>query len=176
LLAECRAGDADAFDQFYIRYREAMVAFFARRVREPEVAADLTAETFATALTIVLSSRPLPDMPAAWLFTVARNLLVDSSRRGRVEADARRQLGIGLLSLDDADIERIAEIEAATDLLEKARATLSSSEWDAVHARIVDETPYPELAQRLRCSEAVARKRVSRAVAHLRTAIGGSRV
>jgi RNA polymerase sigma-70 factor (ECF subfamily) len=43
-----------------------------------------------------------------------------------------------------------------------------------LHARVVDEEEYAELALRLRCSEAVARKRVSRAVAHARTVIGGT--
>jgi hypothetical protein len=40
----------EPFDAFYVRYREPVLGFFARRVGKPEVAADLMAETFARAL------------------------------------------------------------------------------------------------------------------------------
>jgi DNA-directed RNA polymerase specialized sigma24 family protein len=39
---------------------------------------------------------------------------------------------------------------------------------EAVEARVVDERDYPDIARDLRCSEAVARKRVSRGLAALR--------
>ena len=106
------------------------------------------------------------------MFTIARNLLIDSTRRGRVEDSARRKLRLEPLVLDDEDLERIAEIAAASDLAQTIRATLSPAEYDVLHARAVDEQPYAELAVRLRCSEAVARKRVSRAVAQVRTVMG----
>ena len=73
--------------------------------------------------------------------------------------------------LDDADIQRIEEVAEAADLAETVRATLSATEYEALRARAVDEESYAELALRLRCSEAVARKRVSRAIAHVRTVI-----
>jgi RNA polymerase sigma factor (sigma-70 family) len=160
----------DSFDAMYLRYREPVLGYFARRVGEPEVAADLMAETFARAL-VRYRTAP-PDDPVAWLFTIARNLLIDSSRHGQVEASARRKLHLEPLVLDDADIQRIEEVAEAADLAETVRATLSPAEYEALHARVVDEESYEELALRLRCSEAVARKRVSRAIANGRIAIG----
>jgi RNA polymerase sigma-70 factor (ECF subfamily) len=159
----------DSFDALYVRYREPVLGYFARRVGEPEVAADLMAETFARALVRYRTSTP--DEPLAWLYTIARNLLIDSSRRGQVEASARRKLHLEPMVLDDADIQRIEEIAEAADLAETVRATLSQTEYEALRARVVDEESYSELALRLRCSEAVARKRVSRAIAHVRTVI-----
>lgn len=160
----------EPFDDLYVRYREPVLGFFARRVGQPEVAADLMAETFARAL--VRYRRKRPDDPAAWLFTIARNLLIDSARRGRVEASARAKLKLEPLVLDDRDIERIGEIAEAADLAETVKRTLTPDAYETLRARVVDEAPYAELAQRLRCSEAVARKRVSRAIAHARTEIG----
>ena len=159
----------DSFDALYLRYRDPVLGYFARRVGEPEVAADLMAETFARALERYERS-PL-DEPLAWLFTIARNLLIDSARRGQVEASARRKLHLEPLVLDDADIQRIEEVAEAVDLAETVRATLSATEYETLRARAVDEESYAELALRLRCSEAVARKRVSRAIAHVRDAI-----
>jgi RNA polymerase sigma-70 factor (ECF subfamily) len=159
----------DSFDALYLRFREPVLGYFARRVGEPEVAADLMAETFARAL-VHYRSAP-PDEPAAWLFAIARNLLIDSARRGQVEASARRKLHLEPMVLDDADIQRIEEVAEAADLADTVRATLSVEEYEALRARAVDEESYAELALRLRCSEAVARKRVSRAIAHMRTVI-----
>ena len=159
----------DSFDAFYLRFREPVLGYFARRVGEPEVAADLMAETFARAL-VAYQTDP-PSEPAAWLFAIARNLLIDSARRGRVETSGRRKLHLEPLTLDDSDIQRIEEIAEAADLADTVRATLSPAEYEALHARAVDEESYAELALRLRCSEAVARKRVSRAIAHMRTVI-----
>ena len=42
--------DADAFAAFYERYIRRVSVYFVRRVLDPEVAVDLTAETFALAL------------------------------------------------------------------------------------------------------------------------------
>ena len=44
------SGDPEDFGQFYDRYVDMLLGYFARRVHDPEVAADLTAETFAAAL------------------------------------------------------------------------------------------------------------------------------
>src|SRR3954451_1358875 len=159
----------DSFDAMYLRFREPVLGYFARRVGNPEVAADLMAETFARAL-VRYRSAP-PDDPAAWLFVIARNLLVDSARRGQVEESARRKLHLEPLVLDDHDLRRIEEIAEAADLAETVRATLSPADYEALRARVVDEASYSELALRMRCSEAVARKRVSRAIAHMRNVI-----
>src|ERR1700755_2759283 len=163
----------DSFDELYRRYREPVLGYFRRRVSEPEVAADLMAETFARAL-VHYRTDP-PDQPVAWLLVIARNLLIDSARRGQVEESARRNLCMGPLVLDDDDLQRIEEIAEAADLAETVRATLSATEYQALRARVVDEESYAELALRMRCSEAVARKRVSRAIAHIRTAIEDGR-
>jgi len=78
-------------------------------------------------------------------------------------------------AVEKLDIElqkQIAQIAEAADLARDVRAALSPAEYEALHARAVDEESYLELAQRLRCSEAVVRKRVSRAVARARAVIG----
>ena len=160
----------ESFDRFYVRYREPVLGFFARRVGEPEVAADLMAETFARAL--VRYRKAPPEAAGPWLFAIARNLLIDSTRRGRVEDSARRKLRLEPLVVDDDDLARIEEIARASDLALLVRAALSPPEYEALQARLVDEEDYAEMAARLRCSPAVARKRVSRAVAQARTVIG----
>ena len=142
-----------------------MLGYFLVRVGDGEVAADLTAETFAEALASAHRFRPDKGSASAWLFGIARNVLAMSRRQGRVEARARRRLGMPRLELTDAVIEQIEAIDTGSlELVDE----LPVDESYAVRARVVDERDYAEIARDLRCSEAVVRKRVSRGLARLR--------
>jgi RNA polymerase sigma factor (sigma-70 family) len=176
LLAAARAGDGQAFAAFYRRRRAIVLAYAGRRTGDPELAADLLAETFAAALAAVLDgARELPREPVAWLMTIAHNKLIDSVRRGQIERAARERLALEPLALDDRDLQRIEELMAATDLESALARLLPAAQLQALRARILDERDYAQIARELRCSEAVVRKRVSRALGTLRGAIGASR-
>jgi RNA polymerase sigma-70 factor (ECF subfamily) len=176
LLDATRGGDPAAFDAFYRRHREVVLAYCAQRVRDPELAADLMAEAFASALLAVHDRiRELPDSPLAWLFAIAHRKLIDSYRRGRVEDEARRRMALEPLVLHDSDIERITEIARSTDVALELASQLPPDQFRALRARVLEEREYEDIACELRCSEAVVRKRVSRALKTLRTAIGGAR-
>ncbi len=172
LLSAARGGDGEAFGLFYRRRRALVLAYVRPRVPDAEVAADLLAETFAAALGAVRDGgRELPDEPVPWLMTIARNKLIDSLRRGRVEQTARRRLALEPLAIEDADLRRIEEIVAQTDLAERLGELLPADQYAALAARIFDEQDYREIAGSLRCSQAVVRKRVSRAIQTLRGAM-----
>ena len=171
LLGEARQGHGGSFEVVYRRHQAVVLTFLARRA-QPEVAADLMAETFACLLVVVRDpSRELPPVPLAWLLVTARNLLIDSHRRGRVADVARRELEMRPVALDDRDLERVAEISAETELLEELAARLDPGQFQALRARVLDELEYAEIAARLQCSESVVRKRVSRALGVLRRAM-----
>jgi RNA polymerase sigma-70 factor (ECF subfamily) len=169
LLHEAREGRPEAFETVYRRHNKVVLAFLARRVSQPELAADLLAETFAALLVLVRDpNRALPRSPVAWLLGTARHLLIDSYRQGRVEAAARERLQMQPLLLDDRDLQRIEEISAETDILAELAAILPADQLSALRARVIDEWDYGTIARELSCSEAVVRKRVSRALKTLR--------
>jgi len=67
--------DADAFSRMYERDSERVLLFLARRTLDADVAVELTAETFALALSFWRRLRELtPEQARVWLFTVARRL------------------------------------------------------------------------------------------------------
>ncbi len=171
LLERTRAGDHDAFGLLYERRHELVLAFLLKRTRSPEVAMDLMAETFAAAL-LALAERPpaIAGSAAPWLLVIARNTLIDSYRRGIVESTARKRLALEPVQITDSDIERVLHVAAETDLLLRLAEELPPEQFDALRARVLDELGYQEIAQRLECSPAVVRKRVSRAIATLRQA------
>jgi RNA polymerase sigma factor (sigma-70 family) len=76
------------------------------------------------------------------------------------------------LVLDDEDLERINQTGSPTAILTLLE-TLPVGQRDAVRARIFDELSYAEVAERLRCSELVARQRVSRGLTRLREQLEG---
>ena len=175
LLEEARGGFGEMFEIVYRRHHAVVLAFLARRVEQPELAADLLAETFASLLALVRDPRRvLPPIPVAWLLVTARNLLIDSHRRGMVDDRARRRLAMRPVVLDDRDLERVEEISAETDLMRELALRLEPDQLQALQARVLDEREYAEIAAALKCSESVVRKRVSRALGVLRRAMEGT--
>jgi len=168
LLASLKPG---SFAVFYRRHVEDLVAFFMRRTRNAELAADLTAETFAAALVARARFDSARGCGSAWLYGIALNKLARVERREAAEWRARRRLGMERIELTDADIERIDSLgssERAHVLLER----LSPQQRDAIRAHVIDERPYGEIARTQGISEAVVRKRVSRGLAAVRQRMG----
>ena len=155
-----------AFDEFYVRHEGLVLAYFRRQVDSPDLALDLTAETFVQALASVRRFRPGPEPAVAWLLAIARHVLLKSLRRGRVADRARRRLGVAAIAVEDEDLERIDRLGSLT--VDQLLAALPADQAEAVRARVVDEESYGDVAARLRCSPLVARKRVSRGLATLR--------
>jgi RNA polymerase sigma-70 factor (ECF subfamily) len=172
LLARTRV-DAEAFGVLYRRYERPILGYLLARVRDAEIAADLTSEVFAAALEAAGSfdaERSGSVSASGWLFTIAHNTLASSFRRGRVAEAARRRLGaLEPLVLDDEDIERVLALGSSDSWVELLDE-LPAGERDAILGRVVDERDYAELAGELGCSTLVVRKRVSRGLARLRNA------
>jgi RNA polymerase sigma-70 factor (ECF subfamily) len=168
------ARDAASFELFYCRHVESVLGFFARRTGDPELAADLCAETFAAALAGRRRYRPDAGAAAAWLYGIASNKLADALRRGYAERRARRRLGMERIELSDEDlarIERLGEADEARVLMDR----LAPEQREAITAHVLEERPYDQIAGELATSEAVVRKRVSRGLAAMRERMGVGR-
>lgn len=173
-LLDRTARDSQAFTTFYRRHERLILRYLLGRGCDSELAADLMAETFAHALEA--ADRFDPDLAGgeeavAWLLAIARNALRTSVRDGAVAEAARRLLELEPVALDDADIERIASLGAGDSALERLVSELPPDQRQAVIARILDERDYGDIAAQLGCSQLVVRKRVSRGLSRLRTAL-----
>lgn len=165
------ATDTRSFERFYRRHFEAVLGFFARRTRDPELAADLTAETFAAALSSRGRYRPERGRADSWLFSIAYHKLADAQRRGAADDRARRRLGMERIDLTDADLLRIEQLADE----DRARATverLPADQRTAITAHVMRGRSYADIAATLDISEVVVRKRVSRGLATVRKLIG----
>ena len=168
------SGDPASFEAFYGRHVEAVLGFFARRTRDAELAADLTAETFAAALAGRRRFRPAAGAGGAWLYGIAMNKLADAQRRGFAERRARRRMGMERIELHEDDvlaIEALGTATTATALLQ----VLPDDQRAAISAHVLRGVPYRDIAAAQHVSEAAVRKRVSRGLAALRERIGTRR-
>lgn len=161
----------DDFSILFESHSREVLRFFARRILDPELAMDLTAETFAQAL---ISRRRFrgstPEEAQAWLFGIARNQLGSFLRKGIAERRAMKKLGIESPELTQEAHDRVIELAGIARqrvALTAALETLSESQRDALQLRVVDELPYADVAERLGISSQTARARVSRALAAL---------
>jgi RNA polymerase sigma-70 factor (ECF subfamily) len=175
LLAATRS-QPEAFAVFYRRHVAGVLAYFARRTRCAETAADLTAETFAAALGGAHRHRPERGPAVAWLYGIARRQLAHAAKRGAVEDRARTRLGMQAIPLTDEALDRVealAVADAASPLLHEGLAALPADQREAVLARVLDEDEYADIARRAATTESVIRKRVSRGLTGLRQRLEG---
>jgi RNA polymerase sigma-70 factor (ECF subfamily) len=174
-LLELTVEDANAFGAFYDRFEEEVLGFFMRATRRADLAADLTAEVFAAALSSTRLFRAELGSARGWLFGIARHELADTWQRGGVEDRARRRLGLEPMTLGDEALERIDELGAGGAGALRLLEDLPEDQRVAVKGRVLQERSYDELALSLSCSQSVVRQRVSRGLRSLRQALEQSR-
>src|SRR6476469_6662267 len=137
-----RSDAAEDFGRFYDRHVRGVLGYFARRTREPEIAADLTAETFASALVARRRFRRGGPPATAWLYTIAARRLADFHRRGHADARTRTALGIQPRVLGEEDARMIAML--ADDTASVLLNELPAAQRDAISAHVIDERDYGE--------------------------------
>jgi RNA polymerase sigma factor (sigma-70 family) len=157
--------DAAAFRALYNRYTERIMGYHLRRCRDEQAALDLTAETFAQAWCARRAFRDEAGGSAGpWLYGIARNVLLQSVRRERVEDGARQRLGM----LEHADHPPAAPEESWLNGIDELLDELPADQRNALELRVLEDLPYEGVASRLSITPENARMRVHRALSALR--------
>jgi RNA polymerase sigma factor (sigma-70 family) len=166
-------GDPVRFESFYREHVEAVQGFVARRVADPELAADLTAEVFLAAIDAAPSFRSGRGDPGAWLFGIARNVIHGEFRRaGRERRAQARVRGRRLLDADDlARMQERIDAAARSRELYAALDRLGEDERAVFELYAIDELRPREVAAALGIRPVTARVRLHRARAALRREI-----
>jgi RNA polymerase sigma-70 factor (ECF subfamily) len=161
LLVEAAQRDPSRFAELYERHFEQVYAFVIRRVRDRDVAEDLTAETFHKALANLgtYESRGAPF--GAWLIRIAANAVVDRSTR------AAREI-VDSDSLPDAavapDVDRFDEHARLFRFVD----ALPADQHSVIVERFVEQRSIRETAERLGKTEGAVKQLQFRAVETLR--------
>lgn len=165
LMASYVAGDQAAFEALYRRYTPILTGYFRRHGKRNEDSRDLAQQTF---LHLHRSREDFRggELLRPWLFTIARNVLLDLARKHMrrpehfTEVDTHAAPTAGAtMSLSQAESAR-ALFEALSRLSGKDRA-LITTHW-------FDEHSFEEIAAKDGAPSATLRVRAHRACARMK--------
>jgi RNA polymerase sigma-70 factor, ECF subfamily len=179
LLAAWQQGEVGAFERLLRRHRGPLFTFLLRMLGDRERAEDLAQETF---LRIVKGAAGWEQRAKfkTWLYTIARNLCVDQSRRDRFrKADSLDARAPGDGAEDGpALVEQIAGAGAAPDraaesarlrpVLARALLSLPEEQREVFVLREQAGVPFKEIAAMLGVNENTVKSRMRYALEGLR--------
>jgi RNA polymerase sigma-70 factor, ECF subfamily len=162
-LVRAAQGDPRAFGALYDRYYPAVHGYCLAGLRDPDAAADATAQTFLKAITGLARYREQGRF-RSWLFAIAHNVIADSASHGRhfEPLEAARQYSDPSPSPDEA-------VAAGDERMRLYRAVdrLPAADRQVIELRCAGLSG-KEIAKALGISHEAAKKRQLRAIERLR--------
>lgn len=170
LIRLAQAGDAGAFGDLYDAHYDKVYRYLFYHLpgHQRDLAEDLVQEVFIKAMD-ALPSYTFRGIPfAAWLVRIARNHLIDQTRRNA----KREEVPIDDLPLAGSDDpEAIYQFQASRSELIRALETLTPEQRDVVVLRIVEDMSIAETAQIMDKTEMAIKAMQARALKALRRAL-----
>jgi len=168
LMVRYAEGDGAAFEELFSRYQGRAYAFFIRRTRSPDRAADLYQELFLRLHRFRHTFCPERGF-AGWFFQIASHVFIDDLRRSLRQREELR----------GDQIERATSESAETRLLARSQlrallSALSPEQLQVLVAAKLYGLPYPELAGETGKSVAAVKQTSSRALRRLRASASTS--
>lgn len=172
-VERCLAGEKAAFEIVLQRYERKVFGLLYSLTSDPELARDLTQETFIRAWRKLDLFDPARSLPT-WLFTIARNLLCDHRRR---HDPAVLRLGdqTGELALPDPGPAPDAALvdSGLRQLVREALARLPVRQREVLVLKDIQELDYAAVADILGVPRGTIASRVHHARQALRQQIEG---
>jgi len=166
VLVEAAQRDPSRFADLYERHFERVYAFVVRRVRDRDVAEDVTAEVFHRALASLPKYEWRGAPFGAWLFRIASNAIADRFKRSAREAAAPVDAPDASVFLDVDHIDQVARLFRLVDML-------PADQRSVIIHRFVDERSIRDVAQRMNRTEGAIKQLQLRALETLRARMGG---
>jgi RNA polymerase sigma-70 factor (ECF subfamily) len=171
-----QSGAATEFERLYRANVDAVTAYFARRTTDPQVVADLTADTFVAVITGFVSFDPRKGTARAWVFGIAGHVYAAhcaaySQQQSKLQRLANRR---------DLDPDQVEELLERIDAQRAGRGLLSElaklPEQDRAVIDLVDLAGLQpkEAAAALGLKPGTIRMRLMRARSRLRQQSGRS--
>ena len=172
-LEALAAGDLAHFDALVGRHRGRLFGFLWNQTGDAQRAEDLLQETFLRAVNAARSGLgPRNPDATAWLFTIARRLVIDERRRRsarplRIVDDSRALDPRRQRAADDALVAAEEHERAAAAL-----AALPEAQREAVSLRVHGGLSFRQMGEAVGEPEGTVKSRVYAGLAALRDALG----
>ena len=176
LIAECLAGQREAFGQLVNRYQARLYNAALRLVDNPEDAADVVQDAFLNAFQSLRSFKGDAEF-FTWLYRIAFNASISLKRKKKVviRLDAAGEGGAGVEIEDPSESVRpgiALERREEDSLLHAALTRLSEEHRDVLMMKDIEGMKYEEIAEILGVPIGTIRSRLHRARLELRDLLG----
>lgn len=163
--------DIDSFAPLYDYYFPKIYNYIYYRVRNAQLAEDLVSETFYKALANLSKYQWKNRSFGCWLYTIARNQVIDHARRQEplLVDETKGNLGIS----DDGNPEQKVLQDVTRSELVEALESLSPDQQDALLLRFQEDLRIKEIAKILNKNEGAIKALIFRGLKSLRKKLEG---
>ena len=165
LIERAKQGEVEAFGCLYERYLESIYRYIRTRVAEDRTAEDLTETVFLRSFESLSRYKEKGLRFSAFLYQIARNLLVDHYRQKEEELplESADQISVSPSRIDD-----IIVVQEQVDRLRVGLEALPEEYREIIRLRVLLELSTTECAQWIGRSEGAVRVLLHRAMKALK--------
>jgi len=171
LMQEVGAGSLAAFQALYERHRRSVFNFLLRSLGDRRTAEDLLQETFLRVFAHREEYRPTAAF-RTWLFTIARNLLIDQLRQQSRSQEIGDEAPLEAVEAPGATPLQQAEARELGEWLQAAVSRLSPSQREVLLLSRFAGLSHEEISRVTGASPAAVRVTLHRALQRLRNFLG----
>jgi RNA polymerase sigma-70 factor, ECF subfamily len=154
------------FSQIYDDCIDKIYRFVYFKVNSDDVAQDICSEAFLRGWQAFKSEKKVIDNPQAFLYQIARNLVIDHYR----EKGKSQTVSIDVVPLTDTDIDLEEKVAKSSDMdmIRTCLTDLKEDYQEIVVWHYIDDYSIPEIAQMVDKSEGAVRVMLHRALKSLK--------
>jgi RNA polymerase sigma factor (sigma-70 family) len=160
-------GDRDAFKLLFEHFAPRVKGFLVKTGMNADAAEEIAQTTLLTVWRKAAQFDPASAGAAAWIFTIARNLRIDSARaaarQAKVALGAERDETPEVADSPETMMVRSEDISRVT-----AAQRLSEEQSKVIRMSFIEEQPHGEIAERLGLPLGTVKSRIRLAMARLR--------
>jgi RNA polymerase sigma-70 factor (ECF subfamily) len=174
-VGRAQRGDADAIGQLFDAHHQALFRYVWSRVGERALAEDLTGDVFMRMLSALPRYQVSGAPFRAWLYQIARNLLIDHYRKtgNRMNIPLQQVETVGDAMMD---LSTVVEQQLTLEGVQQALARLEATQREVVTLRFLSGLSLREVAAVLGKTESAVKALQHRGLTALRQALAQEQV
>ncbi len=169
LIARTQQGDPESFNPLVTKYQNHIYTLIRKQVQDPEIAKNLTQETFLKAFRAINTFRG-DSAFYSWIYRIARNICIDFQRKQQAEQDTDPLHTIDERRITDtySDPGDLLQKQELRQILRDAIAHLPPTRQHVFLLRYAEELPIKDIATRIKRSEGTVKTHLHKAHHQLR--------
>ena len=168
LLSRAKSGETIAFNEFFNELYTPVYRYLLIRLKHKETAEDCAQITFSKVFQNIQRIEETATSPLQYLFTVARNTLIDEKRKKQAETMPDELWGT---FISEENTQKTVENQLLYVSILESIEELEEEEKDLLTFRLLENFSHGDIAEMLEKSDVSVRKAFSRALEKLRLSL-----